>query len=104
MATTRKPAAKAATATVQGWQLTGKQPAKGYRPGSARDLWWQAVQAALANGPQPAAVLYKAHMANPPSMPKRGKLAGTCEPPAGWYSYLRGQGLVKYAQCKVSTS
>lgn len=100
-ATTLQPAAQPATATVAAWALTGSQPAKLYRPKTARYLWWAAVQAALASGPVAAATLYKAHVASPPSTPTRGKLAGVCEPPAGWYGYLARQGLVKATTVKV---
>ena len=91
-------------AKVAGWKLTGKQPAKAYRPDTARALWWQAVQHALAKGPQPAAALYKGHAAAPPSVPKNGKLAGQCEPPAGWYGFFTQQGLVQAVQVPVQPS
>ena len=89
-------------AKVAGWALTGKLPTKPYRTGTARALWWERVQLKLDNGPVAASVLYKELEASPPSTPKNGKLAGACEPPAGWLGWLSRQGLVKQVQVTVT--
>lgn len=65
---------------------------------SARGKWLAALQA--HNGQTAAA--FTAHvLANPPSTPTKGKLAGQCEPPAGWLGYFVRQGILTYkAQAK----
>lgn len=68
-----------------------KQPAKPFRTGSARDLYWQAVQA--HNG-KPLAELAAAVAKTPPSTPAKGKLAGQVEPLSGWLSWFKAQGLI----------
>ena len=97
----KQPTAKQPTVPTLGYQLTGQQPVKPYRANSARALWYAAVTKALANGQQPASKLFAAHIANPPSTPKAGKLAGQCEPPAGWYSYFVREGVVKAVTVQV---
>ena len=51
----------------------------------ARAAWYAHLQA--CNGKTPAQFAAAA-IANPPSTPKRGKLANKCEPPAGWLAYF----------------
>jgi len=68
-----------------------KQPAKPFRTGSARDLYWQAVQA--HNG-KPLAELAAAVAKTPPSTPAKGKLAGQVEPLSGWLSWFKAQGFI----------
>ena len=55
----------------------------------ARAAWYAHLQA--HNG-KTVAAFTKAALANPPSTPKRGKLANKCEPPAGWLSFFVRQG------------
>ena len=62
-----------------------------FRPGSARALYWQAVQA--HNG-KPLAAFVASVAANPPSTPQRGKLKGKPEPVAGWVSWFTRNGYI----------
>jgi hypothetical protein len=87
-AETAAPATKVAVIQVQ------RQPAKAFRTGSARDLYWLAVQA--HNG-KPVAELAASVKAAPPSVPGRGKLAGQPEPLSGWLSWFAKQGLITIA-------
>ena len=80
----------AKTAVIQ----VQRQPAKAFRTGSARDLYWLAVQA--HNG-KPVAELVASVKAAPPSVPGRGKLAGQQEPLSGWLSWFAKQGLITIA-------
>lgn len=71
---------------VQHIALTGKHPEKPFRNGTARQLYWQDLQARCAKGSVPvadvAAVWGDAKQA--PKLPKSGKV----EPPAGWMGYF----------------
>jgi len=97
--TTRKPAkgttpaaqAPAAPAASTPVIQVLRQPTKPYRQGSARALYWAAVQA--HNG-QPVTALAASIAANPPSQPKRGKLAGQTEPLTGWLAWFKAQGVL----------
>lgn len=40
-------------------------------------------------------------LAKPPSTPKKGVLAGKCEPPAGWISYFKRNGFISLEDVKV---
>ena len=80
----------AKTAVIQ----VQRQPAKAFRTGSARDLYWLAVQA--HNG-KPVAELAASVKAAAPSVPGRGKLAGQQEPLSGWLSWFAKQGLITIA-------
>ena len=51
----------------------------------ARAAWYAHLQA--CNGKTPLQFAAAA-IANPPSTPKRGKLANKCEPPAGWLAFF----------------
>ena len=62
-----------------------------FRQGSARAVYYAAF--AAHNG-QPLATLAAAILANPPSMPKRGKLAGQVEPFAGWVRWFVRHGYI----------
>jgi hypothetical protein len=62
-----------------------------FRPGSARALYWQAITA--YNG-KPVNAFAKHVAASPPSVPKRGKLAGKAEPVQGWVSYFVRNGYI----------
>lgn len=66
-------------------------PEKPFRSESARDLYWQRIK--KFNG-KPLASLEKSVAESPPSMPKKGKLAGKQEPLSGWLSYFKNQGLI----------
>lgn len=88
--TTTAPAPAAPAANVPVITVL-RQPAKPYRQGSARALYWQAVQ---AHHGQPVAALAAAIAANPPSQPKRGKLAGQTEPLTGWLAWFKAQGVL----------
>jgi hypothetical protein len=68
-----------------------KQPAKTFRAGSARALYWERVQAHNGN---PVAALANDIAVNPPSTPTKGKLAGQVEPLTGWLSWFKAQGLI----------
>ena len=75
-------------ATNQTIKLNPKAKAN-FRPGSARALYWQAIQ--QYNG-QTVAAFTAACLANPPSTPAKGKLAGKVEPTAGWVSWFNRNG------------
>ena len=62
-----------------------------FRPGSARALYYAAIQA--HNGKSVNAFA-KHCAANPPSVPGRGKLKGKQEPVTGWVSYFVRTGLI----------
>ena len=72
-----------------------RQPAKPFRQGSARALYWAAVQQ-YAGQPYPA--LQAGIAAAVPSTPKRGKLAGQQEPLTGWVAWFKAQGLLLVGQ------
>ena len=104
MAKTNTAPAPAAPKAVQvaGFKLTGTQPTPQPRTGSARAAWWAALQTQLASGPVAASVLYAALQAAPPSTPKVGKLAGQCEPPAGWLGHFGRQGCIAAVSVKLT--
>jgi hypothetical protein len=85
-----KAAPKAAPAAPATLTIVG-QPLKPYRTNSARALYWAAFNA--HNG-KPIATLAAHIAANPPSMPKVGKLANKAEPFSGWLSFFVTQGLI----------
>lgn len=62
-----------------------------FRAGTARAAYWQAIQG--YNG-KTVAAFTKHCMANPPSTPARGKLAGKAEPTAGWVSWFTRNGYI----------
>jgi len=62
-----------------------------FRLGSARAAYYAAITA--ANG-QSVAAFTAACIANPPSMPQKGKLAGKVEPTAGWVSWFTRNGYI----------
>ena len=93
MAAKKAPARKAQPAPKQPTLQIIGQPAKPL--GGARGKWWAALQ--KYNG-KPVAAFVTHVLANPPSTPKKGKLAGKCEPPAGWVNWFVRQGLVKVVQ------
>ncbi len=101
MATTKKQPTKPATVQVQAIALTGSNPAKPYRANTARALYWAALKATLQGGAVPCASIAVQWLANPPSTPKAGKLAGQPEPAAGWFGYFVRQGLCKYTTVNV---
>lgn len=68
-----------------------RQPDKPFRQGSARALYWAAVQQYAG---QPYASLQAGIAAAVPSTPKRGKLAGQQEPLTGWVAWFKAQGLL----------
>jgi hypothetical protein len=63
------------------------------KAGTARAAWLAALQASVAQG-HTAAQFTAACLANPPSTPKTGKLANTCEPPSGWLRHFKGAGVL----------
>lgn len=69
-----------------------KQPEKAYRTGSARDLYWERIQQYKG---KTVKALRDSVEKEPPSTPKRGKLAGKPEPLSGWLAYFQREGLVK---------
>ncbi len=83
--------AAAAPAAPQPVVTILRQPAKPFRQGSARALYWAAVQQ-YAN--QPYSALQAGIAAAVPSTPKRGKLAGQQEPLTGWVAWFKAQGLL----------
>jgi len=70
-------------------RLTGKN--RSFRPGSARDLWWQEIQKWEGKSVQD---WLDAMSASPPSKPGIGKYEDSGEPPSGWISWFERQGLV----------
>jgi len=88
---TRKKAAVVATPKAPTIQVLA-QPEKPYRAGSARDLYWIRVQ---AHDGKTLADLQASVDKEPPSQPKRGKLAQKTEPLSGWVSWFTQQGLMK---------
>ena len=62
-----------------------------FRPGSARDLYFQAL---VAHNGKDVNEFIKAVAVSPPSVPGRGKLAGKPEPVQGWLSFFVRAGLV----------
>tara|TARA_R100001244_G_C5083284_1_gene114488 strand:+ start:199 stop:444 length:246 start_codon:yes stop_codon:yes gene_type:complete len=58
----------------------------------ARAAWYQHLQ---ANKGKTQAQFEASAIANPPSTPKKGKLAGKVEPPAGWLAFFVRQGNAK---------
>ena len=92
---------KTATVAVQAIALTGTQPVKPYRANTARALYWQALKGLLHGGPVPCNTIAVQWLANPPSTPKTGKLAGQPEPAAGWFAYFVRQGVCKYTTVQV---
>jgi hypothetical protein len=68
-----------------------------FRQGTARAAYWQAIQA--YNG-KTVAAFTKHCMANPPSTPQRGKLAGKAEPTAGWVSWFNRNGYITLVNSK----
>lgn len=73
----------------------GNAPAANFRANSARAAWYAHLVA--HNGQTPAAFCAAA-LANPPSTPKHGKLANTCEPPTGWLQYFTRNGYATIAK------
>lgn len=59
----------------------------------ARAAWYASIVQAAQAG-QTVAQWQAAVLANPPSMPQRGKLAGQCEPPSGWLRWFTRNGYV----------
>ncbi len=57
----------------------------------AREAWYQRL---LAFNGKPLAEFVADATANPPSMPTKGALAGKGEPPSGWVSWFKRQGLL----------
>ncbi len=92
MATPKK-AKQAATKPAQPTTILKvvKQPKPPYRATTARGLYWARVQS--FNG-QPVTALAKSIASNPPSTPKRGKLAGKCEPLSGWLAFFVRSGVI----------
>ncbi len=74
-------------------ELTGKQ--KKYKAGSARDLWWKAIQE--WNG-ETVEAWSRAMTESPPSKPTTGQYAESGEPPSGWLSFFRREGLIEKSQ------
>jgi hypothetical protein len=58
----------------------------------ARAAWYAHLTAQAGNTPAQFAV---AALANPPSTPTKGKLAGQCEPPAGWLGWFVRHGFAE---------
>lgn len=97
MATKATPVAKQATTTAV-IQLTNKAPK--FRQATppavnARQAWYNVL--AQFNGCAVQAFTTYVQ-ANPPTTPKRGKLAGKCEPPAGWLNWFTRNGFCKVVQ------
>ena len=68
------------------------QPEKPFRATSARGVYWERVQAYAG---KTVADLQASVDQEPPSQPKKGKLAGTTEPLSGWLSWFTQRGLIK---------
>ena len=79
---------QAAPAQQQYIAINSEVPHPNYR--GARAAWYQHL---VAHNGKPVATFCEAALANPPSTPKRGKLANKCEPPAGWLSFFVRQGI-----------
>ena len=72
-------------------KLTGKQ--RSFRLGSARDRWWKELQ----NWDGKSVQDWKDAMAAlPPSKPTKGKYKDSGEPPSGWLSWFKSEGLATY--------
>lgn len=94
---TAKVAAKPATDApqVKAVVITVVPNAKAvFRVGSARELYWQAVK---AHDGKSLAELATHVAANPPSQPKKGKLAGQTEPLSGWVRWFTRHGFITLA-------
>jgi hypothetical protein len=76
------PAAPAAKVQTLGL-VAGAVP--NFRQGSARQAYYNAMHAMAG---QPVAAVAAAIAANPPSQPRKGKLAGQTEPFAGWLGWF----------------
>jgi len=70
-------------------KLAGRQ--RSFRTNSARDLWWKELQ--KWDG-KPVQDWIDAMAASPPTKPKKGKYKDTGEPPSGYFSWYKHQGLV----------
>ena len=70
-----------------------------FRQGTARALYYAVF--AAHNG-KPLSQCVKALQANPPSVPKRGKLKGKAEPVQGWVSYFIRGGYINLVNRKPS--
>ena len=68
--------------------INSNVPHPNYR--GARAAWYAHL---VAHNGKPVAAFKKAAIANPPSTPKRGRLANKCEPPAGWLAFFVRQGI-----------
>ncbi len=66
-----------------------------FRANTARAAYYAVF--AAHNG-QPLATLAAAIAANPPSMPRKGKLAGKPEPLAGWVAWFVRHGYITLVQ------
>lgn len=66
-----------------------------FRKGSAREAYYERL--AKFNG-KTVEAFAKDVAANPPSMPKRGKLAGKPEPVTGWISWFVRHGYAELAE------
>jgi len=70
-------------------RLTGKK--RSFRPGTARDLWWRELEKWEE---KPVQDWVDAMSANPPTKPKVGKYKDSGEPPGGYFSWYKHNGLV----------
>ena len=85
------PAKAAAKEKVPTVVITGK-PEKEYRSGSARAEYWQRFN---TYHEKPLAALEESCQKDPPSKPKKGRLAEKVEPFGGWLSFFKQAGFLK---------
>ena len=69
-----------------------KQPTKAYRANTARAEYWKRFN---EYDGKPMSELESSITDNPPSLPKKGKLAGKTEPFGPWVSFFKQHKLIK---------
>jgi hypothetical protein len=67
----------------------------------AREAWYAELK---AHDGKPVKEFLDHVTAKPPSTPKKGKLEGKLEPPTGWLSYFKREGVVAYPDQEVKAS
>lgn len=63
-----------------------------FKAGTARAEWYNRL---VEFDGQPVSDFLESVTASPPSLPTKGKSAGTLEPPAGWLRWFRKEGYVE---------
>ncbi len=67
----------------------------------AREAWYAELK---AHDGKPVKEFLDKVTAKPPSTPKKGKLEGKLEPPTGWLSYFKREGVAAYPEQEVKAS